>query len=137
MKDQQQTKDLLRRLFRGGVVERVPKNSDDAEVFLALAAAWLDPRSNYSEAEVNEHLREWIDGFATHTTMDHVTLRRHLVDANFLLRDGPGSVYTANQSVISSVIEPEARSVHPGDILAEVLMEKQRRKDAASSGTIG
>jgi len=124
----QQAEGRLRRLFQGGVIERIPRNSEDARLFLALAASSFDPRNVYSESGVNEQLKEWMDGFTCPDEMDHVSVRRHLVDSHFLLRDTSGATYRVNQAVINQVIEPAARSIQPRYVLEDVQREKKERK---------
>lgn len=113
-------------------MRRMPKNRKDTEILLALAASTFDPQKVYSEKEVNEHLSEWLLGFAKPAGVDHVTVRRYLVDYYFLLRDVPGMSYRTNQAVISSVIDADARSVQPRAILDEALKERARRKRAVT-----
>jgi len=126
--NKQQAERVLRRLLKGGIMKRLPRNRKDAEILLALAASYLDPQSRYSESEVNQLLREWMEDFTCPIAMDHVTVRRYLVDFNFLLRDQPGSWYITNQTIINKVIEPAARSIRPGFILGEVQREREIRK---------
>ena len=126
----QQTEIVIRRLLKGGVIKRIPRRKKDAEVFLALAASSFDPQSAYTESETNEHLIEWLAGFTCPFALDHVTVRRCLVDFCFLSRDQSGSSYTTNQTLIGNVIEPAARSVQPRYVLEEVQREKDQRKRA-------
>lgn len=128
MIDKQQTEIVLRRLFQGGVIRRMPKTRKDTETFLALAASNLDPRIKYSESEVNKELAEWMADITCPIGLDHVTLRRYLVDLCFLLRDAPGSSYSANQTVINNAIDPSARSIQPRSILEDVQRERDQRK---------
>ena len=53
----------------------------------------LHPDTIYSEPQINKELRRWISRFGTSLTIDHVTLRRYLVDESILLRDQFGSSY--------------------------------------------
>ena len=131
--DKQQTENVFRRLLRGGVVRRLPKNRKDAEIFLALMASSFNPRLAYSEAEVNEHLLEWMADFTCPVAMDHLTIRRSLIDFRLLLRDVAGIRYTTNQTIINNTIEPAARSIQPRQILVDVQREKERRKRATAT----
>ena len=96
MRSKQEVEEVFRRLLNGGVIRRLPKSRKDTNVFLALAAASFDPRGVFSEAEVNDHLIGWMSEFTTPATMDHVTMRRYLVDFSLLLRDESCSRYTAS-----------------------------------------
>ena len=123
-----EVKGVFRRIFNGGAMRRLPKSRKDTEVVLALVAASLDPRATYSEPELNIALSEWMAGFVDPATMDHVTLRRCMVDIFMLLRDPHGRSYRTNQTVINQVIEPEARAVQPLLVMNEVAAERAKRK---------
>ena len=123
-----EVKGVFRRIFNGGEMRRLPKSRKDTEAVLALAASSLDPRETYSEHELNIALSEWMAGFVDPATMDHVTLRRCMVDIFMLLRDPHGRSYRTNQTVINQVIEPEARAVQPLLVMNEVAAERAKRK---------
>ncbi len=129
----QQVEKLFRRLLKPGEMQRLPKSKKDRDVFLALAASVLDSQRHYSETELNEHLTEWLSEFASPYGVDHVTVRRYLVDGFYIHRDAPGSWYKPNQTVINKVIEPEARSIQPKEILTEIITDKERRKRNAGT----
>ena len=60
--------------------------------------------------------------------MEHVTIRRSLVDYHFVLRDVSGDVYRPNQPVINDVIEPAVRSIQPRYVFEEVERDKLARR---------
>lgn len=124
---------LLRRLVNGGPIRRLPKSRKDTDVFLALAASGLDPREVYAETDINEALIEWMEEFTCPINLDHVTIRRYLVDHRFVQRKEKGTNYRANQTMINAVIEPEARSVEPQLIYRAVQEERRQRKRAAGA----
>ena len=64
------------------------------ELVLAAAAQPFRPDRGYSEPEVNDLLRAFLDGAGSMLGTDHVELRRWLVDFRVLARDGYGRVYT-------------------------------------------
>lgn len=68
-----------------GEIDRAP--------VLALAATVLESGHEYRETEVNRLLIAWLDGVGAMLRVDHVELRRWLVDAGFMSRDGFGRVY--------------------------------------------
>jgi hypothetical protein len=47
----------------------------------------------YTEPEVNEGLRQWLAGPGAMLAVDHVELRRWMVDMGVLARDGFGRAY--------------------------------------------
>ena len=119
---------VLARLLSGGPIEHLPRKFSDTELLMALAASSFNAKQKYSEKEVNEHLIHWLKEFTHPTGLDHVTIRRYLVDLNFLLRNPSGSSYWINEAVIASMLEPEARTIHPRDVLAEVQRQREERK---------
>lgn len=133
MVNKQQTEKVLRRLLKGGVMKRMPKNRKDTEIFLALAASSFDPRNSYSENEINEHLIEWMADFTRPSALDHVTVRRCLIDHYFLSRSQSGSSYATNQTIINNVIDPAARSIQPRYIFEDIQQEREIRKRAAAT----
>jgi len=70
----------------------------DRALVLALAAAALEPRRAHREAEVNATLEAWLAGPGAMLRTDHVELRRWLVDAGFVSRDGFGRAYVRGET---------------------------------------
>ncbi len=68
---------------------------DDFALVLAAAAAAFRADRIYTEREVNETLRDWLANAGTMLDVDHVELRRWLVDNRLLDRDGYGRAYEA------------------------------------------
>ena len=67
-------------------------------VVLSAAALALHQGVEYTEAEVNERLRRWLDDGGSMLATDHVELRRWLVDMHFVERDGYGRSYRRAES---------------------------------------
>jgi hypothetical protein len=74
--DEQQR--VLRNFVADGRLTRLPARHGQRRVILEYVAGRFDPGRQYAEGEVNELLSSLHD--------DHVTLRRHLVDAGLLER---------------------------------------------------
>jgi hypothetical protein len=121
---------LLSRLLAGGPIERLPKKRAEADVILALAAAGLEAGRTYSERDINDQLASWLESFASPVGLDHVTVRRELVDAGYLERDPSGRAYATSQARIEAVLTEDARSVCPGDVLASLKEAREARRRA-------
>lgn len=119
---------IFRNIFNGGVMDRLPKSRRNADAFLALAAASLDSQKVFTEAELNTRLAEWMASFTNPGHLDHVTVRRYLVDLSMLLRDPEGKSYRTNQAVISRQIASDARAVQPEEILDQVQAARLLRR---------
>ena len=119
----------LRRMLANGPLTALPKRSDDQALLLQLAASRLEPDRTYSEREVNEALEGWLGTFCSPCGIDHVTLRRLMVDSRLLARDKSGSAYRVNPD---SIDVPKA---DPAQVLAEIMFEREARKrDRATGG---
>ena len=82
---------------RRGVLLGALHSSSARDFALVLAAAGraFPKGHDFSEREVNDLLRAFLDDAGSMLTTDHVELRRWLVDFRVLARDGYGRVYTA------------------------------------------
>jgi hypothetical protein len=126
--DREQVRESLQRMLANGPVAQLPAREADLEILLALAGAKFVPGRQYGEREINEVLREWLATFCLPGGVDHVTLRRCLVDARFLTRNKPGSAYAATAGRVGDVLADAARDIEPAEILAEVRHHRESRK---------
>ena len=122
----EQTHRALRRLLANGPLTAVPRRPSDQQLLVTLAAAQFEPRKTFGEREVNEILKAWIETFCEPYGIDHVTLRRLLVDSRLLTRTSSGSTYRVNPEMLGE-IEPGAR-IEPAKVLAEIRDDRESRK---------
>jgi hypothetical protein len=116
----------LKQLLANGPLTAVPKRPADQLLLVALAAARFDAHSSYLEREVNERLRTWLKTISEPFGIDHVTLRRLLVDSRLLTRTNSGSMYRLN---LEKIREVEAvKEIDPADVLTEIRNERAQRK---------
>jgi hypothetical protein len=118
----------LRRLLGKGPLDKWPKRRGDLEMLLALACTQFERRRAYREDDVNERLRAWLARFTAPGTLDHVTFRRLMIDARFLLRDASGSAYRLNPAKLDSMPPAAAPHLDPGAVLGELTTARERRK---------
>ena len=83
----------LKRLLANGPLTGYPTRRADQNLLLRLAAGRFAAKRSYTEAEVNEILRGWLATFCAPYGIDHVSMRRYLVDARLLARDSAGASY--------------------------------------------
>jgi hypothetical protein len=69
------------------------KRSQEFDVALVAAATCLAEGRTCTEAEVNAALKAWLAGPGAMLDVDHVELRRWLVDMRLWTRDGYGRAY--------------------------------------------
>lgn len=94
-----------RALITGGL-HRIPRKQADRLVVLAVSVQALRRRIPYTEPELNEELAHWLQ--SVHAAVDHVTLRRYLVDLGFLKRDRAGNRYFLNFLKVKEVLTEPA-----------------------------
>ena len=116
----------LKRLLANGRLTAMPKRPSDQELVAALAASRFDPRKTYTEGAVNEQLTAWLDCISDEFGIDHVSLRRLLVDLRLLVRTSSGSTYRVNETKAADLAD--VRDIDPAAIAAEIQAERSLRK---------
>ena len=116
----------LKRLLANGLLTAVPKRPADQALLLAMAAAHLPAGRELAEPEVNAALKAWLEGISAPFGIDHVTLRRMLVDARYLVRSRSGSTYRVEAARAAEI--GEARELDPARVLDEIRDERGQRK---------
>ena len=86
----------LAALCLGGAGSAFPRRHRDRHILYRSIVQMLDVTKNYSEGMLNAALQQWLSDVGAGMDIDHVTLRRYLVDEAYLLRDAKGSAYTVN-----------------------------------------
>ena len=121
-----QAESQLARILNQGFLHRIPKKIADKAIVLAYASTALTRYHRYSESELNALLKEWLSN--VYARVDHVTLRRHLVDYGFIGRDIAGSFYILHFGKQRSVLKTEAISVDLNHICRINAARRQQRQ---------
>ena len=74
-----------------------PKDNISLHILLKSATITLGNSDSFTEKEVNAKLESWVKDISQMKGMDHVSLRRILVDTGYLTRNGSGSSYQVSQ----------------------------------------
>ena len=120
----EKARQALKRLLANGPLTGLPTRRSDLALLLGLAMLRFEAQRVYREAEVNEVLRDWLKTFSAPFGIDHVTLRRCMIDSQYLERDPAGSTYRVHPVRIREV-EP---APEPAEVLAEIRSEREARK---------
>ena len=72
-------------------------SASDFALVLAAAGTSVAPGETLTERDVNERLKTFLDGAGAMLAVDHVELRRWLVDNRVLARDGFGRAYARGE----------------------------------------
>jgi hypothetical protein len=106
----QEFQDRLLRLCVHSGIRGLPRKRRDQHILLKSVILTLDRTEEYTENAVNRKLQSWLNEVGCSIELDHVRLRRHLVDAEYLGRSRDGSRYwvavlSRNQYRFESAIE--------------------------------
>jgi hypothetical protein len=113
----------LKRLLVNGPLTGFPSRQADHDMMVTLAGSLFEPGPEYREPEINDVLSNWLATFCAPYGIDHVTIRRTLVDRRMLVRDKAGTVYRA-----AAVEAFDAARTLPGDVLREIEDARALRK---------
>lgn len=75
-----------------------PKDDVNQHILFKSAVLTLGKSGIFTEKEINEKLKYWINDITRIKNIDHITLRRWLVDTGYLTRNNDGSCYQITQS---------------------------------------
>jgi hypothetical protein len=109
-------------------------NHGDFMLVMAAAANAFVPLRNYAEREVNAVLIAWLGGAGAMLDVDHVELRRWLVDTRILDRDGYGRAYVRGTPIaeIAALID-EMSGVDLVAIARDARTRDERRREERRS----
>jgi hypothetical protein len=106
------------------------------ELLAALALAWaaLPADRTFTERQINEQLKAVLAGPALCLGTDHVELRRWLVDAGWLQRDGYGREYRVPAwASLAAELQALAAPLRGMDVTQWVATQRQARLDARAA----
>jgi len=106
----------------------LPKRQLDFNILLLSAVLGLESGREYSEGDLNAELQRWILEFGGKFGLDHVTLRRYLIDEKHLRRDPAGKAYQLNPAGPRFTYDPAVRSLDLQLLVAEARQERAKRK---------
>ena len=122
----QDTETLLRNLLQTGALQSLPANPHVRDTVLAVAAGGLVRQRPYAEREVNDVLSAWLA--SVRAAIDHVTLRRRMVDLGFLKRTRDGSRYYLNLGRVVATLGSAEAKIDAGAIADDIVRGREARK---------
>jgi hypothetical protein len=99
----------------------------DQLLVLALAARCVPRSTALTEPAVNAALKKWLAGTGAMLSIDHVELRRMLVDAGLWQRDGFGHAYERPTSIATADVADAADALVTLDAERIVAAARTRR----------
>jgi len=90
----------------------------------------LETQREYTEDELNECLAKWLSQVGRTVEIDHVSLRRYLVDAGYLTRDPAGRSYRVDPEETAGLFETGIEEISPVAVVEEAYRDAEARKRA-------
>jgi len=116
---------LLENASRGKVI---PHKRRQLQVILKSIVLLLEPRQDYSEHQINDTLKKWLDTVGKSLEIDHVNLRRRLVDEGYLVRDRAGRHYRIAEENMGNLFEQAVNIINPLTVIEEAEQRRATRK---------
>jgi len=106
--------------------------ADERALLLSLAASSFQGGRTYREAEVNDVLSAWLNETGSMLRIDHVELRRWLVDMQFIARDGYGRAYVRgdNEALRAKALLGSDDAAALARSVGAIRAATQQRRDA-------
>lgn len=109
----------------------LPRNLLDQRVLAKSIALALPGDQVWSEAQVNDQLRSWLADLGRSFDVDHVTLRRFMVDLGFLVRASNGSTYrVAAPTEQVNCFAAEVEQVRVAELIRAARSEEELRRQS-------
>ena len=128
-----QFEERLAALCLGGAGTAFPRRTRDRHILYRSIIHGLDHARKYSETELNDALQQWRLDIGTCLDIDHVTLRRYLIDERYISRDANGNAYQVNPAGNAAIeFEPSIAAIDPFMVIqaAKDRVAERKRQQA-------
>lgn len=110
-------------------LEYLPRKIKDRHILLKSAVLVFEPGRKYSEKEINDKLKLWLEKVNKNARINYVMLRRLLIDEEYLTRKMDGSKYSVNISnTIQNMFEPGVEKMDIFEIIDKARQEIEDRR---------
>ncbi|MCB0194610.1 MAG: DUF2087 domain-containing protein [Anaerolineae bacterium] len=120
-------KTRLETLCTKGGGRGLPRSGHDQQILFKSIVLTLDSQRAYTETDLNQALGQWLVQVGQTIEIDHVSLRRHLVDEGYISRDSAGGLYTVSTAA-SDQFDPGIDALDPATVIVEAQLERERKK---------
>lgn len=113
-------------LQSGGI--DLPRRQLDRHILFRSVAQTLEPSRTYTENELNLAIEAWLSEVGQSIQIDHVTLRRLMVDERYLKRDAAGAAYRLFQWQREDLFDPAVGNLDPARVIREAIETREQQK---------
>jgi hypothetical protein len=105
-----------------------PKKHMDRHILFISATLGLEPHRQYTESELNDELRKWTARFGGPVNLDHVSLRRFLVDEHYIRRDTAGDAYELATTDLPYTFDRSIKTLDLEGLIDEARTARELKK---------
>ncbi len=106
----------------------LPKKALDLNMLVLSATLGIAADRPYAEGEINAELQQWVLDFGRGFELDHVTLRRLLIDEKYISRDAGGKSYRLEAASLHYTYDASIRGLDLQTLVAQARDEREKRK---------
>jgi hypothetical protein len=123
-------KKRLSQLCLSSNTAELPRRQRDRHILLKAVSLNFAPDRLYTEAEVNRLIENWLTRVGQSLEIDHVTLRRTLVDEAYLTRAPAGEAYQIGKpSDVRFLFSEDVTTIDAEAVVREAIHEIARRRE--------
>jgi hypothetical protein len=108
--------------------KELPKKLPDRHILFISSILKLELGRRYTESELNDELRSWAARFGSSSGLDHVALRRFLVDEKYLTRDSAGGTYELAADGLPYTFDASLRDLDLDKLVAAARQARELKK---------
>jgi hypothetical protein len=108
----------------------LPRRQRDRHILLKALSLSFEARRFYTELEVNRIIEGWLNQVGRSLEIDHVTLRRTLIDEGYLTRAPEGVAYQVGRPHdVGFFFSEDVATIDTETVIREAIAEIARRRD--------
>ena len=106
----------------------LPKKRIDRHILFISSTLKLAADRQYTESELNDELRKWTTLFGSNFYLDHVSLRRFLVDEQYIKRDTAGGSYHLATTNLPYTFDRSIETLDLEELINEARTARELKK---------
>jgi len=123
-------KKRLAQLCLSARTAELPRRQRDRHILLKALSLSFEMGRLYTEREVNRLIENWLNQVGQSLEIDHVTLRRTLIDEAYLTRAPAGEAYqVGGASNAQFVFSEDITTIDPKAVVRDAMREIARRRE--------
>lgn len=106
----------------------LPKKRIDRHILFISSTLGLEANRQYTERELNDELRKWTTLFGSNYNLDYVSLRRSLVDEQYIRRDAAGGSYELATTNLPYTFDRSIETLDLEELINEARTARELKK---------